>query len=114
DGAPSLLPRMIAVFQAGVPAHLRRGSEAIVTRNAAELREAAHKLRGLVSAFSTTAAEVALHLEQTAAGGQLNGAAEHHAALADMIQELGPLLANLSVEELKSRREQASRPLLPA
>jgi CheY-like chemotaxis protein/HPt (histidine-containing phosphotransfer) domain-containing protein len=109
DGDPSLLARMIAVFQASVPTHLNKVSEAIDSRNAVELREAAHKLRGLVAAFSTTAAEIACHLEQTAAGGQLNGAAEEYATLVDMIQQLGPLLVHLSVEDLQLQREKAGR-----
>jgi CheY-like chemotaxis protein len=109
DGDPGLLGQMIAVFQAGAASHLSCVSEAIVNRNAADLREAAHKLVGLVSAFSTRAAETASSLEQSAASGQLNGAAEHYATLSDMIENLGPLLASLSVEDLKSRLERAGR-----
>ena len=74
--------------------------------NATELRGSAHKLRGLVSAFSTSAAETAMALEQAGAAGRLDGAAELHATLAGMIGELGPLLAELTVEELQSRPEQ--------
>ncbi len=103
DADPALLGQMIAVFQAGAPVCLARLSDAVASRNAAELREAAHKLCGLVSAFSTLAAETAQRLEQTAAAGLLDDAVEPCAALADMIQNLRPLLAGLSIEELKSR-----------
>jgi PAS domain S-box-containing protein len=103
DGDASLLGRMIAVFAAGAPAHLARVADAIDRGDAAGLRESAHKLRGLVSAFSPDAAEAALALEQAAAGGRIDGAAERYAALAGMIRTLGPLLADLSVEALKAR-----------
>jgi CheY-like chemotaxis protein/HPt (histidine-containing phosphotransfer) domain-containing protein len=103
DGDPALLARMVAVFRASAPAQLGAVAEAIRNADAAALGESAHKLRGLVSAFSTTAAAVARRLEETAAAGQLDGAVGHHAALADMIRDLGPLLANLSIGDLKSR-----------
>jgi PAS domain S-box-containing protein len=103
DGDAALLAQMIALFQASVPSYLERIGAAIQSRNPVELREAAHKLRGLVSAFSTTAAEAALVLEQTGGLGQLDEAARDHAALADMLRELCPLLANLSVEDLQAR-----------
>jgi hypothetical protein len=69
----------------------------------ADVRESAHKLRGLVSAFSTAAADVAQRLEQMAAAGSLDGADELCADLGSVINELGPILANLSVEELQKR-----------
>jgi hypothetical protein len=72
-------------------------------------RWSAHKLRGLVSAFSAAAAETALVLEQAGAAGQLDEAAGPYATLADMIGELGPLLAPLSVGELRSRLERGGR-----
>ncbi len=103
DGDAQLLGPNIALFQAGAPAHLRRISAALANRDASELREAAHKLCGLASAFSTTAAEAARNLEQSAAAGLLDDAAEQVAALTDMIRNLGPLLCGLSVEGLKAR-----------
>jgi PAS domain S-box-containing protein len=103
DGDAALLARMITVFQAKASEHLGRLGAAIEQRDDAGLREAAHKLRGMVAAFSTRAAEVALHLEQGAADGRLDGAAEQYAALSDMLRDLGPLLTALTIEELQSR-----------
>ncbi len=101
DGDTVLLQRLIAVFQARAATHLDRVGTAVADRDAAALRESAHKLRGLVAAFSTTAAAVAERLEQGAAAGQLDGAAEQFTALAAMVGVLGPLLANLSIEDLQ-------------
>jgi HPt (histidine-containing phosphotransfer) domain-containing protein len=103
DGDAGLLAQMIAVFQSSVPGHLARIGDAVANRNTAALQEAVHKLRGLVAAFSTTAAEAARRLEQTAAGGQLDGADESYAELAALVHDLGPLLASLSIEDLQSR-----------
>ncbi len=107
DGDATLLARMIAVFQAGAPAQLATVAAAVRSRDAAAVRESAHKLRGLVSAFSSDAAAIALHLEQAAAAGRLDGMAEQLATLAAMIRDLAPLLTGLSVEELQSRSGQA-------
>jgi PAS domain S-box-containing protein len=109
DATPALLGQMIAIFQADAPTHLARVEAAVGAGNAAELREAAHKLRGLAAAFSPAAAEAAGVLEQAGAAGRLDGAAELYATLAGMVRELGPLLAGLSVEELQSRLGQCGR-----
>jgi PAS domain S-box-containing protein len=101
DGDAILLGQMIAIFAANAPAHLDRVASALREGNAAELRESAHKLRGLLSAFSTSAAEVAGLLEQAGAAGQLDRAEEHFAKLAGLVGELGPLLANLTLAELQ-------------
>ncbi|HVS38710.1 MAG TPA: response regulator [Gemmataceae bacterium] len=108
DGDATLLGQMIAVFQAAAPGQLSRICDAVAHRNAPELREAAHKFVGLVSAISTTAAEVARRLEQAAAADQFHGASESYAALADMIHNLGAELAGLSIEELQSRAAAVS------
>ncbi len=109
DGDPALLGQMIAVFQAVAPGHLSRVADAVASRNATELREAAHKLCGLVSAFSTLAAAAARRLEQAAASGLLDDAGDQYAALANLIRTLSPQLAGLSVEELRSRLARAGR-----
>jgi hypothetical protein len=61
-----------------------------------------------VSAFSTVAAEVAHRLEQTAAAGSLAEADKLCAQLGSMINELGPILASLSIEELQKRLPAAT------
>src|SRR5262249_30329298 len=108
DGDGSLLDQMIAVFRVSAPNHLNSTASALAARDAPAVREAAHKLCGLVAAFSTSAAETARRLEQAAESELLDEAAAHHAVLADMIRNLLPLLAGLSVEELKARSERGA------
>jgi CheY-like chemotaxis protein len=109
DADSWLLGRMITVFRTDAPRHLSRIEAAVRDRNAAELREAAHKLCGLVSAFSTSAAETTRQLEQAGASGNLDGTAGACTTLAGMVGELSPLLDRLSVEELQSRLERCQR-----
>jgi hypothetical protein len=109
DSNPGLLAQMTAVFQAIAPTYLGRVREAVENRDAAELCAAAHKLRGLVSAFSSAAADAALALEQAGGAGQFDGVADHYATLAGMISDLIPVLADLSIEELRARQEPDTR-----
>jgi CheY-like chemotaxis protein len=111
DADGLLLDQMIAVFRASAPNHLHGTASSLASRDARNLREAAHKLCGLVAAFSTSAAETARRLEQAAESELLDEAAAHHAVLADMIRKLLPLLADLSLEELKARAERAEPPV---
>jgi PAS domain S-box-containing protein len=102
-GDPSLLEKMSQALQANASAYLDKVHDAIQRGDAAALREAAHKLRGLVSAFSTQAAESARLLEQLAADEQLPEAEVQFTKLADLVATLIPMLANVSVEQLKRR-----------
>ena len=101
DADAKLLERMIAIFQEDVPGQLGLVHAAVRNRNGPALRESAHKLRGLVSPFSTVAADAARLLEQAGAVGQFDDAANTVTALAGMVEELRPLLDNLSVDQLK-------------
>ncbi len=107
DADPVLLGKMTAVFRADAPGHLERVARAVAAGNAAELREAAHKLRGLVSAFSPAAAAAAGRLEEAGAAGQIDAAAEECRTLAGMVAELTPLLERVSVADLTARRDAA-------
>src|SRR5262249_2834749 len=57
DGDPELLRKMCRHFQTFVPGRLAEVGEALRDRDTPRLREAAHKLGGMVSSFSATAAE---------------------------------------------------------
>ena len=109
DADPVLLGQMIAVFRADAPSHLDRLAVALRTADAAEVREAAHKVCGLAAAFSPAAARAAALLEQAAAGGQLDEAARLYAVLAGMLGDLAAQLAELSVAELQSRSARLVR-----
>jgi hypothetical protein len=101
DADEALLSRMIAVFRDNAPAQMQRVAAALDERSGTALREAAHKLRGLLSPFSTAAAGVAAELEQAGAAGGLDGAAGACSALAGMVAELAASLPGLSVARLR-------------
>ncbi len=102
DESEELLARMIAVFRASTSGHLERLAAAVRDQDADGLREAAHKLRGVVSAFSPPVAEVARQLEQAGADQHLDGADALLGRLSDLMSELTPLLDRLTVEVLRS------------
>ncbi len=81
--------------------------DALRERDAAGLREAAHKLTGMVAAFSTTAAGVASEIEDRAADGQLEEARPLVERLEAMTQELMQLTGGLSLEALRQQAEAA-------
>jgi len=66
------------------------------------LREVAHKLKGLVSAFSTTTAADFESLEQLGANGRCTLATEQFFIAAQRVQELLGSLPNLTLEQLRS------------
>jgi len=90
-------------FQAYAPVRLAEVSDASRARDAHRLREAAHKLCGLSSVFSSAAGEVASDLEDHAARGRIDEAMP-------LVERLGPMLRRLirevgyiSYEGLRSR-----------
>lgn len=105
DDDAMLLEKLCRVFQAKTPDSLARVREAIQEEDPARLREAAHHLRGLLSTFSTTAAQTALKLEAIGTSEQFDAAPSILEGLTAMIHQLGPLLDNLSIEQLQRQRE---------
>jgi hypothetical protein len=103
DGDGGLLARMVAVFRSGAPGQLERVATALRDRDAGALRESAHKLCGLVSAFSTTAADAARRLEHAGADRNLDGTESVYTSLSDTMRDLTSLLDKLTVAELRSR-----------
>ena len=73
-------------FQTYAPARLAEVGDALRDQDAPRLREAAHKLCGLLSAFSTVAGDVASDLEDHAALGRLDEARPLVGQLEDMAQ----------------------------
>jgi two-component system, sensor histidine kinase and response regulator len=69
-----MLNTMCRSFAARAPEHLARIELAVRDRDAATLREAAHKFNGLLSAFSTPAGELAASLEDLATESRLDEA----------------------------------------
>jgi PAS domain S-box-containing protein len=101
DGDAELLRKMCGHFQTFVPGRLAEVSEALRGRNALRLREAAHKLGGMVSSFSATAAETAALLERLGSQGQIDEATQTHSRLTDIVSRLISVLDTLSVEQLR-------------
>jgi two-component system sensor histidine kinase/response regulator len=70
-GEPALLERMKGVFAEQMPPLLAGVREAVQAGDAARLREAAHKLSGMLSAFSTIVGGVATAIEEHAARNEM-------------------------------------------
>jgi CheY-like chemotaxis protein/HPt (histidine-containing phosphotransfer) domain-containing protein len=105
DGDDELLRKMCRHFQTFAPARLAEVAEALRDRNTSRLREAAHKLGGMVSSFSASVAKVAALLGQLGSEGKIEEAAQAHARLTDMVPRLISVLDTLSVERLRRKRE---------
>jgi PAS domain S-box-containing protein len=105
-GDDELLRKMSRHFQAFVSGRLAEVSEALWDRNTSRLREAAHKLGGMVSAFSAPAAEAAARLEQLGREGKIEEAIQTHSRLTEIVDRLIPLLGTVSVEQLRRWHSQ--------
>jgi two-component system sensor histidine kinase/response regulator len=101
DDDAMLLRKLCQVFQVEVPGSLAQVRDAIREGDAARLRERAHRLRGLLSTFSATAARATRKLEDLGASGQLAAAASTLDDLTELVGRLGPLLEGLSIEQLR-------------
>ena len=100
-GDAAILERIGRAFRAGLPDQLKTVQDALRDRDAPRLREAAHKLAGMVSAFSTAAGGVASDLEDHAASGRLEEAGPLAARLETMAEELLREATGLSLETLR-------------
>jgi PAS domain S-box-containing protein len=107
DGDAELLRKMCRHFQSFVPGRLAEVNEALRDRNAPRLRQAAHKLGGMVSTFSATAAEAAAVLEQRGAEGNIEEALRTHERLTEIVRRLIAVFDTLSVERLQRWREDS-------
>jgi PAS domain S-box-containing protein len=92
-------------FQTYLPVRLTEVGDALRAQDAPRLREAAHKLCALLSAFSTKAGNLVLALEEHAAQGRLDEARPLVARLEEMAQELTRLAGGLSLEALRQHAE---------
>jgi PAS domain S-box-containing protein len=99
-GDAVLLDRLCQVFRARLPENLDAVRAALQDGQALRLREAAHKLCGMLSTFSTVAGGVASDLEDQAARGQLVEAPVLVERLETMARELLQRTACLSLADL--------------
>jgi CheY-like chemotaxis protein len=109
-GDAAILEKICQTFQARLPDHRKAVQNALRDRDAPRLREAAHKLTGMVAAFSTVAGGVASDLEDHAAQGQLDEAGPLAGRLETMVEELIRLVGGLSLDALRDQAEAATEP----
>jgi PAS domain S-box-containing protein len=108
DGDAELLRKMCRHFQTFAPGRLAEATEALRDRNAIRLREAAHKLGGMVSSFSAIAAEAAALLGRLGGEGKIDEATEAHSRLTDIVGGISSVLDALSIDQLR-RQQEGSR-----
>ena len=106
-GDAGILKKLCEAFRARLPDHLAEVQGALREHDSLRLRESAHKLSGMLAAFSTVAAGVAFDLEDHAARGQLAESRPLVARLERIAQELNRLVEGLSVDSLRRQAEVA-------
>jgi CheY-like chemotaxis protein/HPt (histidine-containing phosphotransfer) domain-containing protein len=104
-GDPAMLRKMCRRLQSLVPDDLAAVRDALHDQDALRLREAAHKLYGTLSAFSTVAGDQAADLEDLAARTQLADAAPILEQLETMANELVKAADGITVEALHRQAE---------
>jgi hypothetical protein len=106
-GDATILENIRRAFRAGLPDQLQAVQNALQDRDAPRLREAAHKLSGMVSAFSTRAASVASDLEENAVHGHLDEARRLVVQLEAIAQDLMHLTDAMSLKTVRHLAEIA-------
>ena len=97
-------------FKSNAPSLLAEVTDALRDHDAPRLHEAAHKLYGTITAFSTVAGAVVSDLEDLAARGQLEEARPLVERLEAMVGELIQQVDGLSIEALQHRAAAADDP----
>ena len=88
-------------FRTYAPARLTAVRDALVAGDAAGFREAAHKLAGLLSAFSAVAGDVASEVETHAAHGRPDEARPLVERFAVLVPELTRQVDRLTIDDLR-------------
>jgi PAS domain S-box-containing protein len=107
DGDADLLRKMCRHFQTFVPGYLAEGGEALRDRNYLRLREAVHKLGGMVSSFSTIAADATAALGRLGNEGKIEEAIQTHTLLTEILGRVVSVLDTLSVDQLRQWQEDS-------
>src|SRR5262249_5287819 len=109
-GDALILERLCQAFRARLPDQLTAVGEALREHDTGRLREAAHKVCGMLAAFSSAAGGVASAIEDCAARGQLEDARPLVGQLETMAQELLRVVNGLSLETLQQQVGPADHP----
>jgi len=105
DGDAELLRKMCRHFQTFVTGRLAEVGQALRDRDTLRVREATHKVGGMVSSFSAPAAGAAALLGRLGSEGQFEEAMQTHSRLTEIVGRLLSLLDMLSVEQLQRRQQ---------
>jgi CheY-like chemotaxis protein len=108
-GGAKLLDEMCRNFKSNAPSLLTEVGGALRDHDAPRLHQAAHKLHGTITAFSTVAGAVASKLEDLAARGQLEEARPLVERLGAMVEELIEQVDCLSIETLRDQGRECGR-----
>ncbi|HYQ16971.1 MAG TPA: ATP-binding protein, partial [Polyangiaceae bacterium] len=103
-----ILARIVAALRLHLPVELERAADCLRVSDASELREAAHRIYGMVSAISSQAGALASELEDRAELGELSPAGSLLARLTAMSQQLLAVLGDVSIDALEARLESKS------
>jgi PAS domain S-box-containing protein len=109
-GEDTILQKICQTFVARLPDHLNAIHDAFDEQDAGRLRETAHKLAGMVGAFSSVAGATASNLEDLAAQSQLEESGSLIAQLDTMCEELLRLVRGLSISDLRYLAASAAEP----
>ena len=109
-GDAVILDKICKVFRTCLPDHLLAVQDALQKQDVIRLREAAHKICGMVAAFSSVAGGVASDIEDHAAQGRLEEARPLVRQLETMASELVRLASGLSLEALQQQTGPAGDP----
>ena len=101
-GDQALLKKMVQIFQSEAPLELAAVEAAVRRDDPARLREAAHKMRGLVSVFSRTAAAGVRTLETLGAEGRCRDAGATLSTVSEAVRHLLSILPTVTLEQLRS------------
>jgi two-component system sensor histidine kinase/response regulator len=106
-GDGQILAKISESFRNHLPLQLTEIGDALRENDAPKLREAAHRLSGMVLAFSTIAGNVSSQLEELAANDRLQDCPLLFKQLEELARELLKQLDGISIDVLK---EQAATP----
>ena len=110
---PTILESLCETFRARLPDHLQTVQQTLNLGNAAGLREAAHKLCSMISAFSTVVGETVSRLEDLAAQGDFAVARPLVDRLIVQADVLIPQTRNLPLAGSRKTLEMASAHTFP-
>jgi HPt (histidine-containing phosphotransfer) domain-containing protein len=99
-GDQELLDELTRLYRSRSGALVANVRDAVVQRDAAALARAAHACKGVVATFSATAASVARTLEYMGRTGDLSGAEDRFAELANLLARVNVEVDGLRVERL--------------